>query len=275
MNIFSTMNNSPEWAVHKTQTGKHNELIHCPIPFVGKNYHAQSKKLLLYASAENLSEYHLSTDNYLDDDEFAIMRHRRFFDSSQSEDSFYPDVHIQPITDGGLAVAAYYLFCCINGIDDMTPREFLEKITFANYCKYTISGTLSSTGKQNTDYASNVDFLKFSHDYIESDISILKPDYIIMPKTIYSTDRQFIDSVKGRAIIIPIYQINAKNINMRIKKYPSIDETKLQKPFYDWWLHLGDGVLKGKTQNNFLSIFAYLDEVLANADFNEKSDGSK
>jgi len=31
-----------------------------------------------------------------------------------------------------------------------------------------------------------------------------------------------------------------------------------------WWIHLSDGVLKGKTQQNFLSVFNYLDDVLTN-----------
>jgi hypothetical protein len=262
--IFIDKNNSPDWAVHKL--GDHNnELIHCPIPFIGKEYLHQKTKILLYASAENLSKYHLNNNPYLDDDEFAINRHRSFFyDSVLKSSLFYPNVHIQPITDGGLALVAYYIFCKLNGYQELLPAEFLEKICFANYCKYTISGIYSSTGKQNLDYASNLKFLEHSHKYVEADISILSPDYIVIPKTIYESDRTFIDSIKGNAQVIPIYQINSKNINMRIKAYPPIEECDLYPMIRTWWIRLSDGVLKGKTQQNFLSVFNYLDDVLTN-----------
>ena len=261
--IFTDKNNSPDWAVHKL--GDRNiELIHCPIPFIGKDYLHQESKILLYASAENLSKYHLNNSPYLDNDEFAINRHRIFFDDSVAKSNvFYPNVHIQPITDGGLALVAYYIFCKLNGYQELLPAEFLEKICFANYCKYTISGIFSSTGKQNLDYASNPKFLEHSHKYVEADISILSPDYIVIPKTIYETDRSFIDSIKGNAQVIPIYQINSKNINMRIKAFHPINGCNLYPMIRTWWIHLSDGVLNGKTQQNFLSVFNYVDDVLS------------
>ncbi len=261
---FQSKLHSPEWAVHKIGIHNNNELIHCPLPFIGKDYLHQKSRILLYASAENLSKYHLNNDPYLDDDEFAINRHRRFFDESvRISDSFYPNVHIQPITDGGLALVAYYIFCMINGFQDLLPSDFLEKICFANYCKYTISGKYSSTGKHNVDYASNQKFLEHSHKYIEADISILCPDYIIIPKSIYETDRRFIDSIKGNAMVIPLYQINAKNINMRITSYPPMKDEALFPTLRDWWNHLSEGALKGKTQQNFLCVFNYIDDVLS------------
>ena len=261
--VFQSKNHSPDWAVHKIDPHNSNELIHCPIPFVGKDYLHQKTKILLYASAENLSKYHLNNTPYLDDDEFAINRHRIFFEESVKKfNVFYPDVHIQPITDGGLALVTYYIYCKLNGFQELLPAEFLEKICFANYCKYTISGIYSSTGKQNLDYASNQKLLEHSHKYIEADISFLSPDYIVIPKTIYEADRSFIDSIKGNAQVIPIYQINSKNINMRIKVYPPVNERDLDPRIRNWWLHLSDGVLKGKTQQNYLSVFNYIDDVL-------------
>ncbi len=262
--IFSQKRDLPEWAVHKISAENNNDLIHCTIPFVGKDYFNQKTKILLYASAENLSKYHLNNTPYLDDDEFAVNRHRRFFDDSlRNPYLFYPNVHIQPITDGGLALVAYYIFCQLNGFQGFMPTEFLEMICFANYCKYTISGIYSSSGKQNTDYASHREYLSYSHNYIKTDFQLLRPDYVIIPKTIYETDRDFIDSIKRNAKIIPIYQINAKNINMRIKAYPAANEDDLFPLIKEWWYHLNDGILKGKTQRNFLSVFTYIDYVLS------------
>lgn len=53
--ISRAKENNPQWAVHKTSNTQ--ELVHCPIPFVGKRYADQPVKVLLYASAENLSNY--------------------------------------------------------------------------------------------------------------------------------------------------------------------------------------------------------------------------
>ena len=41
--------NSPEWAVHKRNN--QNELVKPSIPFVGKHYADQPKRILVYASA--------------------------------------------------------------------------------------------------------------------------------------------------------------------------------------------------------------------------------
>lgn len=94
--IFVSRKNEPTWATHKINIGHTHELIHCPIPFVGKNYSKEETKILLYASAENLAGY----TGYLDADEDAINRHRNSFEWSVTKgDSFFPNVHIQPINE--------------------------------------------------------------------------------------------------------------------------------------------------------------------------------
>lgn len=261
--IFSQKKNEPTWATHKNTQGHSHELIHCPVPFVGKYYGQQKPKILLYASAENLSDYNSSGKTYLDCDDYAINRHRNFFDSSAANpDVFFPNVHIQPINDGCLAIAALYVYQKFQGVDNISPNispaDFLERIAFANYCKYTIQ---SAT---NQDYAHNGEYLKESHAYITQDLAILKPDYIIMPKTIYWADQKFIDGLKGTAKIIPIYQINARNINLRIKNWPKRSEAELSPALLDWCRKLGEHGITGKTKENFFSVFSYLDHILQN-----------
>lgn len=256
--IFSGRMNEPAWAVHKTTPNHTRELIHCSIPFVGKYYHQEKTKVLLYASAENLSDYCRKRQDYLDCDDYAVNRHRNSFDSSVlNPNVFFPDVHIQPINDGCLAIVALYVYLKFQSIDKISPSEFLEKISFANYGKYTITPE-----KQNRDYASDPNYLKASHAYIKNDIKILAPDYIIMPKAIYWADRDFIDRIKGNAKIIPIYQINARNINLRIKNYPRTALRELHPELMEWYAHLGSNGISGKTKENFLSIFGYLDDVV-------------
>ena len=259
--IFADRKNEPGWAMHKKALGHENELIHCPIPFVGKNYAGQKTKILLYASAENLTKY----DGYLDSDETAINRHRDFFEwSVEKEKSFFPNVHIQPINDGALAIVALYVYMQFHCVDEITPAEFLERISLANYCKYTLQPENLDGRHRNQDYAGCGDYLQNSRDYIEADIAILKPDYVIMPKTIYWTDKEFIDGIKGKAKIIPIYQMNARNINLRIKKYPkrAVDDLKGVLPY--WYAQLNANGINGKIKENFLSVFSYLDSVLQN-----------
>ena len=259
--IFSSRMNEPVWAVHKTTPNHTHELIHCSIPFVGKCYHQEKTKILLYASAENLSDYCRKGQDYLDCDDYAINRHKNSFDSSVSKpDVFFPDVHIQPINDGCLAIVALYLYLKFQSIDKILPAEFLERISLANYCKYSIQPDPSKP--KNLDYAGNPNYLSESHAYVENDIKILKPDYIIMPKTIYWADRDFIDKIKGTAKIIPIYQINARNINLRINEYPKLSIQQLNPVIAGWYKHLGDNRIVGKTKENFLSIFSYLDDIM-------------
>ncbi|MBE6844345.1 MAG: hypothetical protein E7508_01340 [Ruminococcus sp.] len=255
--IFNAKNNTPVWATHKVTLGHENELVHCPIPFVGKNYSAQDKKILLYASAENLSDYY-KNGGYLDDDNFAVNRHRNFYNDSVSKNMFFPNVHIQPINDGVLLIVALYVYQKYCNNDNVTPSEFMERIAFANYCKYTIQSS-----EKNKDYASNAEYLKESHSYIEQDIAVLKPDIIIMPKSIYQINKKFIDSIKGSAVIIPIYQINARNVNLRIKKYPSTEYSKLNSVIAEWYDKLESNGFKGKTKENFLSVFKYINECIS------------
>ena len=251
--IFASRKNEPNWAMHKAASGHTQKLIHCPIPFVGKDYPQQKTNILLYASAENLTGY----NGYLDDDQYAIHRHRNFFEHSISNsDTFFPNVHIQPINDGCLPIVALYLYLQFHTIDEIMPAAFLERISLANYCKYTIQSS-----SQNQDYATNKNYLEHSHEYIKADIEILKPEYIIIPKIIYWTDQEFIDQVKGNAKVIPIYQMNARNINLRIKKYPQKGLAELPLVLGRWYNRLEANGIKGKTKENFLSVFSYLDEV--------------
>ena len=51
---------------------------------------------------------------------------------------------------------------------------------------------------------------------------------------------------------------------MRIKAYHPVEECDLYPMIRTWWIHLSDSMLKVKTQQNFLSVFNYLDDVLTN-----------
>lgn len=269
---------SPDWAVRKRNST--SELVRCTIPFVGKNYEAQEKKILVYASAENLSGYYPGNKgwegDWLDDDEQAENRHRRCFERENTAADFFPHVHLQPMNNGCLATAVYYIANKLLNVSAKTPCEFYETIAFANYGKYSIETKKQrslrlkdETGGSgaNIDYAGRKELLEISHDFISADISELKPDFIIIPKSIYDADKVFIDSVKGDAVIVPIYQINAGVINRHIaKSFDKYDEKGLSADVRTWYNAMEkDGMGKGsKTKENYLAVFSHLDDVIKN-----------
>lgn len=263
LQIYSNEKNIPPNA------WKYNgEYVVPAIPFVGKNYFSQpeDERIILYASAENLSNNESEMSMLCTED--GMYRSMRCF--IESSDKYFPSVHIQPINDGGYLILAYQLLkriidkrkFIINYEND-SPKQFLEKIACSNFGKYTI---LEGDGKTNFDYADNGSFLRYSHEYVKADIEILKPHYIIMPKTMYykgNQQRDFFDLLYGgeaHAKVIPVYQINGTVVNctINIKKnadryrHYSIDElTSNEKN----WLNNISRINK----DNFLSVYGYAD----------------
>ncbi|MBQ7884434.1 MAG: hypothetical protein IJ320_08785 [Phascolarctobacterium sp.] len=267
---FKSKNNEPSWAVHKELEGHTHELVHCSIPFVGKNYAKQKVKILLYASSENLANYGDKEKLYRD--ELAVNRHRHYYNESVLKaDRFFPDVHIAPISDGSLLTVALYICTKLVKVGAVTPKEFLEIIAFGNYSKYS-EVKINGEGEKNIDPARDARKLEASHEYIRKDIEVLKPDYIIMFSSIYNTDRKFINSVKRNAQIIDIYQINARTINTTInikdEKY-TVDKNniekhlgKLEEIIKCWYKEINDKKISGDIKKNYLSVFPYIDDVL-------------
>ena len=259
--------NEPDWAVHKCTDAK--SLVRCTIPFVGKNYSLQSTKILVYASAENLAWY-TSTDDLLDYDEKAENRHRICFEENKDSSDFFPNVHINPMNNGCLLTAVYYIAQKLGLVGDVSPRKFYEMIAVANYGKYSIETAQQralreegaaniSLAKQNNDYAKDPEKLECSHAFISADLEILKPDIIIIPGTIYNTVRDFLKNSTS-AKIIDIYQINARVVNCTIarlgrKNLGEISDKWLPESVSNWYENI-----KGVSLKNYLYVFPYLDK---------------
>jgi len=61
---------------------------------------------------------------------------------------------------------------------------------------------------------------------------------------------------------VPIYQINSRNINIRIsKKYPKKKENTIDNLLVSWQKHPEFG-LTGKTNENFYSVYTYLEDII-------------
>lgn len=255
--IFDVANNRPTWAAKKKTNA--NEIIHPTIPFIGKNYN--NTKLLLYASAENLNYYYSdkNKDKILDNNDFAINRHRENFDKSKEQ--FFPNVHILPIDNGALVVITFYILKYLeNHFNYYKPIELLEDISCGNFGKFSIE----TNGKKNIDYANNIDKLSYSFEYVEADLKILQPKFLIMPYTIYKHIRvqQVIKNNTNDCNKNLIYQITPTTINRHIKKYPKKQAQEIG--VLDKWHQEITGRITGKTKENFYSIYTYLDREVLN-----------
>lgn len=277
---------APEWAVHKITLGKTDELVVPTIPFVGKDFLKQPKRVLVYASAENLTNHWVGQTSdriWIDEDTKAFNRHRICFDNQEMQQQKHADtipyVHCGPMETGLLLTAVMYIANQLNIMDlsGVTPRDFCEKIAFGNYGKYSKEtphqlckrlNISKQDAKQNIDYAGNVSLMEVSHPFIEADIRSLQPDYIVLPETMYRAAKKFIDSIKGDAVIIPIYQMLAGNVNNYIA--PNKRNKNIYKKYCECDLHpavrKAFGAMTTVTLDKYLYAFGYLDDVLSSLD---------
>ena len=259
--IRDIMGNEPAWAVHRCDDP--TQLVHGTIPFIGKAYANQEFRILLYASAENLSGY----DGWLDNASVADDRHRRWFNQWQTDPTdgkkFYPDVHLQPVTDGPLLLAAYYIAAHLSPQygQNLEPAAFMERIAFGNYGKYSIEGA------RNKDYARVKGKLAMSHSYIEQDVSILQPDLIILPRTILNTDYRFISSLQGLTPkplhFCGIMQLNRRTLSSNIPNecrklgMQPKEYSDLNASIFEWSQRV-----KGARTENLCWLFTHLDAAM-------------
>ncbi len=282
----------PKWAVHKIREGKRSEMVVPTIPFVGKYYAEQEKRILVYASAEVLTDYCCGEETnrpWLDDDTQAENRHRKCFEESfLNATPFFPNVHITPMNRGSLATAVMYLAGIIRGETVDEPRAFYETIAFGNYGKFSIETEYQRIVRENPnlsdrealkkekkninkDYAGNISFLSDSHEYIRSDIERLKPDYIIMPSV---NDKAFLNSILNSSTkkieTIEIYQMGSRTIHSmgaegrlnRDNKYKARDIESLPDIIQKAYANIS-----GVSLDKYQYVFDHLDQRLQESGF--------
>jgi hypothetical protein len=221
-----------------------------PIPFVGNNLDNAPKRVLSYASAENLSfayDENLKpiSDNYLHnlsiDKQFIRSRHcyekNKESRNNKNANSItnMPFVHITPFNNGSqLAVTRYILSKLTYNDFSYKPYEFIEQIAVANFGKFSIRSN------KNRDYANNSALMGEMIPYITNDISTIQPDIIILPKTIFQKVEKWENilrrsEIKREILFVLIYQVNRTNVNCHImKKLESIEEPPEISKFTEW-----------------------------------------
>ncbi len=155
-------------------------------------------------------------------------------------------------------IVTYYILKKVKNLSYKDPFELIESISVGNFGKFSIESG------NNQDYAGDSQKLKFSLPYVKVDLSVLKPEIIIMPRTIYNAEevKKEIGSILPNVQVIPIYQINARTINRIIARNFERKERREVAEFYEWQRNLSNGIT-GKTNENFLAVYTYLDSVIS------------
>jgi len=200
-----TFTGTPEWAWP----------FKPPIPLVGKNY-KPGKGLLIYASAENLSWLTNTPAPKRFRSEDAWNRYRVVYEQSdRNSRDFFPDVGIQPMTDGGLFAAGLFVAEKYRLPQRAKPRSFLEKITVTNWCKFSVrAGT-------NRDYISDIRKLTVSLPFVVGEIALLQPAVVLIPKPVWKHPilQAAMRGASPQSLFLPVPQFNANVVNCHLGKY--------------------------------------------------------
>lgn len=232
--------------------------FHPPIPLVGRNYEPD-KGLLIYASAENLSWLNKeTTPSRLVTDE-AWNRYRvQYEKDGRHSEAFFPDVGIQPVTDGGLFAAGLFVAEQVGLPFRRTPRAFLETIAVTNWCKFSIRSA------NNQDYIADVKKLTASLPFVVGELALLRPAIVLIPKSVWRHPilQAAMRGAAPRSRFLPIPQFNSTVVNCHLVEHDKA-ATRLRRRLIDTPLHLWMDQLERMNRDNAWRYIAMLDELLA------------
>jgi len=161
-------------------------LIPPVLPLVGRRYTCE-RGLLVYASAENLSWMRRKASPgsprwaSFHSPERAWVRYRDQYENPCLQDDdpeSFPDVGIQPVSDGGLFCAALMLWTHLGYPQPESPRDLLEQIAVTNWGKFVVDSP------NNKDYAGSPDKLCESLPYVKKELAVLRPRMVLLPKVV-------------------------------------------------------------------------------------------
>ncbi len=185
------------------------------IPLIGGKY-KPGKGVLIYASAENLSWLNGQKPPARGLGEKAWNRYRLCYEEQgRNADDFFPDVGIQPANDGGLFAAGLFIAQKVGLPTRTRPRTFLETIAVSNWCKFSIKR------KTNRDYVADVRKLTESLPYAISELAVLQPTVVLVPKAIWRHRilRAAMIGASPSTWFLPVPQFNAQVVNIHLKRY--------------------------------------------------------
>jgi len=228
------------------------------IPFIGDAYQP-GIGIVVYASAENFTWMHQATIPTRFTSEAAWNRYRAVYEErGRTSVEFFPDVGIQPVTNGGLLAAALFV-AEQQGLPQLqTPREFLETLAVTNWCKYSIRS------ETNRDYLADTQKLTESLPYVVAELCTLKPAFVLIPQQIWRRPilRAAMRGASPATRFLPVPQFNVTVVNCHLTKHTS-NATHNQRrfrgtPLGEWMKHL-----RGFTPANAWRYFVELQNRLA------------
>lgn len=248
---------SEDWDYSKTPLKKP---LPPSIPFIGKNYTQTPKKIALYASAENLAHYERKPETVPEFlcDERVWNRHREA--NLEGWDKFFPRLHIGPVENGSLLCAVQFICNSLDLDSPNDPSLFLENLVVGNVGKFSISGI------GNKDYAGNINLLEPSLPYFQMDLEILRPDILMLPKTMYAHQaiKESISKAIPKATIIPIPQFNSTVVNIHLKRNKDSGSRlaiELKGTTLDKWTNHLTGYTKGFPYRYFAELDSIISEI--------------
>lgn len=237
------------------------------IPFVGTRYRP-GDGLLVYASAENLTWLNKKgvtvPERFTGDG--AWDRYRvRYEETNGAGSSFFPDVGIQPVTDGGLVAAALFVAGRLDLPKADSPRAFLETTAFTNWAKFTVKRA-GYGAAVNADYADVQGKLGESLAYVVTELAVLRPKVVLIPKAIWQ--RPLLQAAMRGASpftrFVTVPQFNTTVVNCHLRGYDhqgqQLRRKPSQTPLAKWMQNL-----HGFREQNAWRYLAFLDEALGSA----------
>jgi hypothetical protein len=230
------------------------------IPLVGRNY-KPGCSLLVYASAENLRFLSGNKPPWYFKEPHVWNRYRIQCDTGvrDSHDKFFPDVGIQPVTDGGLFAAARFASERLGLPTAVKPRTFLERIAVSNWCKFTIRRKARERSR-NYDYIGDLAKLIDSLPFVVGELVELQPAWVLLPKQVWHKPvlQAAMRGASPRTEFLPVYQFNATVVNTHLRKYTTEAERCCKRfagtPLGKWMANLG-----GYNERNAWRYIAHLD----------------
>jgi hypothetical protein len=190
--------------------------FHPSIPFVGQRFRP-GRSILVYASAENFTWLNGKPTPKRFTTDAAWNRYRvRYEEAGRSSGDFFPDVGIQPATDGGLLAAALFVSERLGLPLAKRPRTFLEYMAVTNWAKFTIR----SRG-QNRDYIDHYGKLTCSLPFVITELSVLQPAAVLIPRVVWRHP-MLAAAMRGaspRTRFLPLPQFNATVVNCHLLRH--------------------------------------------------------
>lgn len=174
------------------------------IPFVGARY-APGRGMLLYGSAPDLRGNGDAAQPQFDP-EHVWDRNRWIFDHKPQNGRFFPAIDVGAVADGGLLAAGFLVAERLGLPRDEIPREFLETIAVASWCKFTEESI------PRDDYIAEARKCEPSFPFVQAELQILKPAIVLYPRLLPASFGEAMQRLLPKTLFLPVSRFHPRVI---------------------------------------------------------------